>query len=322
MYKLDLNLRHGVRGQEISNQDIVNTNINYTYDILEQDLKQLKLRYPFITIASAGKSVLGRELYYIRLGEGANEVFYNGAHHSLEWITTSLLMKFIENFAKAYVDKASIRGYTVRDIFNRSSIYIMPMVNPDGVDLAVNGLSEDNPFYKDLIKWNKGSTNFSKTWQANIRGVDLNHNYNASWDLSKKAGYKYGILGPGPTRYSGTAPESEPETKAIVNFTKNHKFRLVLAYHSQGKVIFWKYINLTPKESLSVGNLLSKASGYALSETTGITSYSGYKDWFIQEFRRIGFTIEVGQGKNPLPINQFNEIYRDNEEILLLASMI
>lgn len=302
--------------------DVVDTNINYTYNILDSDLRGLKARYPFITIGSAGKSVLGRELYYVRLGTGPNQVFYNASHHALEWITTPLLTKFIENFSKAYVDGTNIRGYSPRDIWNRSSIYIMPMVNPDGVDLVLNGLSRNNPYYNELIRWNKGSTDFSQNWEANNHGVDLNHNYNALWQLSKDAEASYGVFGPGPTRYSGPFPESEPETKAVVSFTRSHNFRLVIAYHSQGEVIYWQFSNLTPPESLTIGNQFSNVSGYTLAETSGITSYSGYKDWFIQDFRRPGYTIEVGRGRNPLPISQFDEIYNDNEELLLLASII
>lgn len=302
--------------------DIVDTNINYTYEILESDLYALKARYPFINIGTAGKSVLGRELYYIKLGTGPNEVFYNGSHHSLEWITSPLLMKFSENIIKAYTENRSIKGYNISDIWSRSSIYIIPMVNPDGVDLVLNGLKRSNPYYNDLIQWNRGSTDFSSDWQANNRGVDINHNYDAGWQLSKDAEASYGVYGPGPTRYSGPSPVSEPETKAVVDFTKSHNFRLVLAYHSQGEVIYWQYDGLTPPESRTIGNEFSRVSGYTLEETTGITSYSGYKDWFIQEYRRPGFTIEVGRGVNPLPISQFDTIYNDNEELLILASVI
>lgn len=142
--------------------DIVDTNVNYTYEIMEKDIMALKERYPFIQVGVAGKSVLGKNLYYIKLGDGSNEVFYNGAHHALEWITALLLMKFIEDFSRAYSEGSKIKGYNIKDIWNRSSIYIMPMVNPDGVDLVINGLQRNNPYYDDLIKWNNGSTDFSK----------------------------------------------------------------------------------------------------------------------------------------------------------------
>ena len=301
---------------------VVDTNVNYTYEVMERDLEGLKARYPFIETGVAGESVLGKKLYYIKLGNGPNQVFYNGSHHALEWITSPLLMKFTEDFSKAYAAGGTIRGYNIRDIWNKSTIYIIPMVNPDGVDLVIDGLSRDNPYYSQLIQWNKGSTDFSKTWEANIRGVDLNHNYDASWNLSKEAEARYGVYGPGPTRYSGPYPESEPESKAVVDFTKSHDFRLVIAYHSQGEVIYWTYLNIVPPDSRRIGELFSKASGYALAEPTGITSYAGYKDWFIERFNRPGFTIEVGKGKNPLPISQFDKIYNDNIEILLLAPLV
>ena len=158
------------------------------------------------------------------MGNGPNKIFYNGSHHAIEWITTVLLMKFVENFAKAYASGQSLEGYNSRDIWNKSTIYVMPMVNPDGVDLVLNGLDRSNPFYNDLIKWNNGSDDFSKTWSANIRGVDLNHNYDAMWQQSKDAEESYGVYGPGPSRYSGTAPESESESKAVADLTRNNAF--------------------------------------------------------------------------------------------------
>lgn len=303
--------------------NVVDTNIAYTYDILQRDIRGLKARYPFLETGVAGRSVLGRNLSYIRLGIGPNQVFYNGAHHATEWITAPLLMKFIEEFSKAYVEGSNLKpGYNPRDIWQTSSIFIIPMVNPDGVDLVLNGLSPDNPYYSDLLRWNNGSTNFSAVWQANNRGVDLNHNYNAAWQLSKDAERVYGITGPGPTRYSGTAPESEPESRAVADFTRTHNFRLVIAYHSQGQVIYWNFMNMAPPEGRIIGEQFSQVSGYALDQTTGIASYAGYKDWFILDYGRPGYTVEVGLGRNPLPISQFNQIYSDNLELLLLASII
>jgi g-D-glutamyl-meso-diaminopimelate peptidase len=316
------NLRIGQRIVVPYGIDIVDTNINYTYEVMENDIQGLKARYPFIETGLSGKSVLGKNLYYIKLGNGPNEVFYNASHHSLEWITSVLLMKFIENFSKAYAEGTNLGGYNVRDIWSKSTIYIMPMVNPDGVNLVLDGLQRDNPFYSDLIRWNDGSTDFSRVWQANIRGVDLNHNYDASWNLSKQAEAIYGITGPGPTRFSGPYPESEPESKAVADFTRRHNFRLVLAYHSQGEIIYWTYSNIVPPGAPRIAELFSNVSGYELSQTTGIASYAGYKDWFIEKYRRPGFTIEVGSGINPLPISQFNKIYNDNIELLLLAAIV
>ena len=136
--------------------------------------------------------------------------------------------------------------------------------------------------------------------------------------MAEKAGYNK----PGPLRFPGPFPESEPESKAVADFTRNHNFRLVLAYHSQGEVIFWNFEDLAPPESKEIGELFSELSGYRLEDLHGFASYAGYRDWFISEYRRPGYTFEVGKGKNPLPISQFDKIYRDNIKVLLSAPLV
>lgn len=302
--------------------EVVFTEIDYTYEILERDIEGLKARYPFLETGSIGASVLGKNLYYLKLGNGPREVFYNSAHHSLEWITSPLVMKFAENFLKAYSEGGRIRGYNIPEIWEQSSIYIVPMVNPDGVDLVLKGPDPSNPFYEQLLTWNTTGEPFSQVWNANIRGVDLNRNYPARWELGKAQEQMLGIYGPGPTRYGGPFALSEPETIAVANFTRQRNFRLVISYHSQGRVIFWTYLDLTPPESLGIASLFAEASGYEVANVPPEAAFAGYKDWFIQDFGRPGFTIEVGLGRNPLPIQQFDTIYENNEEIMLLAPLL
>jgi len=231
-------------------------------------------------------------------------------------------MKWLENFAEGYVMNSNIRGYNIRDLYNKATIYIMPMVNPDGIELVINGLRPTNPNYANLIRWNNGSMDFSRTWQANNKGVDLNHNYNAGWEEYQQVQRELGITGPAPSKYSGPSPESEPESKTVADFTRRINPRLVLAYHSQGEVIYWNFMNMATEEARRIGEMFEGVSGYILEETYGTSSYTGYKDWFIKEYRRPGYTIEVGKGENPLPISEFPEIYNDNEELLLLASVV
>ena len=49
------------------------------------------------------------------------------------------------------------------------------------------------------------------------------------------------------------------------------------------------------------------------------SSFAGYKDWFIQEFNKPGYTIEAGIGENPIQMEQFEEIWKDNFGILGLG---
>jgi len=266
---------------------------NYDYEKLTADIKRLRYEHPLLEIGSIGKSELGRDLYYIRLGCGKISVFYNATHHALEWITSAVLMKFAEDYIQSYNNGENLCGFNVRELFNKVSIYLVPMVNPDGVDIHLNNLRPD-----------------SAAWQANSRGVDLNHNYDALWEVGKSAETENNIFGPGPTRYSGEYPESESESRAVANFTRSMNFDLVIALHSQGEVIYWTFNDINPPRSYIIGKRLEKASGYSLDETEGMASYSGYKDWFMQEFYKPGYTIEVGLGENPLPIEQLGEIYK------------
>jgi hypothetical protein len=64
---------------------------------------------------------------------------------------------------------------------------------------------------------------------------------------------------------------------------------------------------------------MALASGYSLEEVPYASSFAGYKDWFIQDFDRPGYTIEAGLGENPLPISQLPEIFRENLPMFLLG---
>lgn len=127
---------------------IVPTNISYTYEIMQSNITALKRIYPFLQIESIGESALGRDLTVIRIGRGTKQVFYNGSFHANEWITTPLLMKFIENFCISYVTNSEIYGYNPRNIFDTVSIYIAPMINPDGVDLVTGAIVPSSPAYQ------------------------------------------------------------------------------------------------------------------------------------------------------------------------------
>lgn len=288
----------------------------YTYDILTQDIQRLKNDYAgIITFSSIGSSLCGRSLYRLTLGRGNKRVFYNGAHHGMEWLTAALLTRFAEECASAVKQGEKFRGINLCEIFDDVTLEIVPMVNPDGVELAVNGLSENNPNYSKLLSLSNGN-DFSH-WQANNRGVDLNHNYNALWDMSKAAEQENGIDGPGPTRYSGASPESEPESRAAADFTRRMQFDLVIAFHSQGQVIYWDFNGEVPPRGKEIGEYFTTVSPYVLDQTEGMASFGGYKDWFIHTFRKPGYTVEIGLGENPLPAEQLPQIYEDTIGILL-----
>ncbi|MBO4940739.1 MAG: M14 family metallocarboxypeptidase [Clostridia bacterium] len=296
--------------------------IAYTHEQLKKDINSLTRNFPELEWGSIGKSVWGKDLFYIRLGRGENKISFNGAHHGMEWITAQLLMKFAADFLGAEKKNTGLVGFLPKALAKKTSLYIVPMVNPDGVELVASGIPQhlSVELKNQLIKFN-GSENFGR-WQANARGVDLNHNYDGMWEMSKKMEKEYGIFGPGPTRYSGEVPFSEPESRALVRFTREHDFKMTIAFHSQGKVIYHGFQKKEPPISLKIAKAFEKISPYRIDQTEGIASYGGYKDWFVDEFRRTGFTIEVGEGQNPLPLSQFPKIYRETLPVLLGAMTV
>ena len=131
--------------------NIVPTNVNYNYSLMSQHLTTLIRTYPFLNIQTIGNSVLGKKIYVVKLGKGTKEVFYSASIHANEWITSVLLMKFIEDYCIAYNNNSRLYGYSVRRLFNSVSIYIMPMVNPDGVDLVTGNLNKTSFAYLNAL---------------------------------------------------------------------------------------------------------------------------------------------------------------------------
>ncbi len=301
---------------------MLNEQMPYTYEKLKRDIIKLKSDHPEIEVGSIGRSVWGKELFYIRLGRGPNKIMYNGAHHGMEWLTAEMLMIFAGDFLASLKDGSTICGFNLGALAKKTSLYIVPMVNPDGVRLAALGLPNRLTVYERqrLLRIN-GSDDFSR-WQANARGVDLNHNYDAMWSKSKELESKYGIYSPGPTRFSGRCPESEPESHALAQFTRQQNFNLTIAFHSQGKVIYHGFLGKEPPKSLEIAKAFTKISPYIIDNTEGIASYGGFKDWFVHRFNRPGFTVEIGTGQNPLPRTQLQKVYSETLPILLGAMTV
>lgn len=290
---------------------IVNGKQQYNYATLINDLQRLLAIYPFIEIHSIGQSVLGKDIREVTIGKGNKQVHYNASFHANEWITTPIVMTFLNDYLLSLTNQHTIRGLITSPLYEQTTLSIVPMVNPDGVDLVIHGTTEE-PWLTRVIEWNNGSTDFSG-WKANIRGVDLNDQFPANWEIERDRNPK----NPGPRDYGGERPLSEPEAIAMADLTRRQNFNRVLAFHTQGEVIYWGYENLEPPEAEVIVNEFSRVSGYTPIHT--LESYAGYKDWFIQDWRRPGFTVELGKGTNPLPLDQFDGIYEDALGIFLLG---
>lgn len=284
----------------------------YNYQALLEDLERLASVYPFMRQQSIGSSVMGKSLPGLTIGNGPKAVHFNASIHANEWITTPVLIRFVNEYLLALTNNGVIRGLSMAPYYSLAALSVVPMLNPDGVDLVINGLPDEEPFRSEASAINEGSGNFSG-WKANIRGVDLNKQFPALWERDAALGPQ----APAPRDYSGTAPLTEPEVQALAQLTRERDFNRVLAFHTQGKVIYWGFQGLEPPESEVLADEFARVSGY--ESVRFVDSTAGYKDWFIQDWRRPGFTIEFGEGINPLPLSQLEEIYQAGLGIMLAA---
>ena len=170
--------------------------LNYTepldYAKMMQVIDCFSVRYPFLSFSYLGESILGRGIPILTLGNGKKEILYVGAHHGMEWITSILLLRFVNDFCEIFRNDKSIYRTSLSLLCEQYTVYVIPMLNPDGVDYQINGITKENPFYERVLKMNGNSADLSH-WQANARGVDLNHNYDAGFWEYKELERKHGL---------------------------------------------------------------------------------------------------------------------------------
>lgn len=289
-----------------------------TYARVTEKLFQLQQKYPFLHLFHIGKSVLGRKIYAVGIGNLKHVNLFAGAFHAQEWLTALLLIRFLEDLC-ASAEAGSDVPSSLHETLLEKGFLIIPVVNPDGVEIALKGPEAAGRYASQVRALMENS---SAAWQANARGIDLNHNFDAGFSLCKQAEREAGILGPAPRQYGGERPASEPETRAMVQLCAGFDIRIAFAFHSQGEEIFYEYGDHTPPVSYLIASLLSTYSGYQLVHQEGLASHGGFKDWFIDRLERPAFTLEIGKGVNPLPVECLSPIYRRLQSTLSIASLI
>ncbi len=274
-----------------------------TFKELQSEILSLA-NVPNVDFFTMGYSTLGKPIYCFHVGsyEG-RQMIVEGAIHAREYITALFLVEEIK-----YLSTKTFRG----------GIYFIPLMNPDGVQLVLDGTSglPCTILQKYLLLVNNENNNFSR-WKANINAVDLNVNFNADWGQGIQ-----NVFCPAPANFVGYYPESERETRELISFTNKIRPALTLSYHSKGEVIFYGFTGLTDEQlsrDLKIAEAISEANGYAIIKTEG--SVGGYSDWVSRNLGVPAFTIEVGSEKyeSPLPLDLLPSIFEKNKDVPLIA---
>lgn len=293
--------------------------ITFDYNTNKEIIEELILEYPFLSAELCGRTALGRGIYSLNIGNQENSVIYAGGFHGSEWITGLTLLLFAERLCHSIKHSSALCGVDMKRALSQLGVTIIPCVNPDGTEIATRGThSAKNlrAFVEGL-----GCEDYSK-WNANAMGVDINHNFNAGWHELRQLEREKGIDSPAPRQFGGTYPESEAETRALTRLCRIKQFRQCMALHAQGEEIYWQYGDYSPPQANMMAKILADSCSYTLMNNNGLASHGGFKDWFISEMKRPGFTMEIGKGENPLPVSELYEIYGRIEEALVLFSLM
>ncbi len=270
-------------------------------------------RYSSLRPAVIGRSVLGREIVALVLGEEAStRVLMAASFHGQEWMTSLCVLRLCEEMGSHLRADLPLCGMSLTRALQGRQVWFVPLVNPDGVEIARYGSVAAGAYAATAAQM---GADIPGLWRGNARGVDINSNFNAGWAEMQALAQKSG-------KNCGEHPESEPETRALADLCRRVAFRHVVALHTQGEEIYWRYGAHTPPQSRMMAQVLSAVSGYAVADPAETASHGGFKDWFIDCFHRPGFTLELGRGQNPLPLRDFEAIYQKAREMLLLSVLL
>ena len=195
---------------------VVPTDIPWCSALMDCAVDGLTHRYPQLRAESIGRSALSRPIWALTAGDGLRRVLYSAAHHANEWITTPLLMKYLETLLRAAAAGETVFGYPAEDILFRAALTFVPLVDPDGVDLVTGSLPEGEAKERTAaIAAEFPAIPYPDGWKANIAGIDLNLQYPAGWDTARAIKFAQGYDRPAPRDFVGEAPLTAPEAAAL-----------------------------------------------------------------------------------------------------------
>lgn len=287
----------------------------YSYETMMADAKKLEHMYPeIIKTSSIGKSVEGRDLLLIEFGKGENKIFVCGTHHAREYISTTYLMYTIDRYAYACRNGEMWGKYSPKDILDNVTFCVVPMVNPDGVNLIQNGIgATKNPEEVAAMGIYNNPKYGHRSWKANVRGVDLNWNYDKDWSIEKNKNPR------GSEGFTGDRPHTEPETIAVSEYVDSFPFDAFISYHTQGEVFYWADNEEDPSY---LNELIAKDTGFGAIKDEATGNGGSFFDYVYRKYRKPTITIELCPhiGSYPYPDERFDRIWKPAKNVMLIVA--
>ena len=253
------------------------------------------------TIRVIGRSVLGRKIYAIEIGQGPTVLMQFGIH-AREYVTTTLGMLH----AKLLLEQKPIG---IRFV-------LIPMANPDGTELAMFGPKTCGK-YQRFLENNFPLQDFG-LWKANVRGVDLNNNFDALFAAHTSS------CVPSAQGYCGLHPLSEPESRCLCAYTISCKPFLTISFHAKGEEVYFDFFqsHRNRKRDKKIAKLFAQDFEYKIRSTQK-TSSGGFKDWCVSSLQIPSITVEVANDKicHPVPTSEADKLLQKTKNLLNLCQM-
>ncbi len=301
------------------NGNIVSTTKEkYSYKDMQKDIQELERKYAdYIDVTVIGKTVDNRNIYDVILGNpnAKKSVVFQASIHAREYMTSQLVMEQMEYYLDYYDEEYKKKTY--RDIFDKVCVHVVAMSNPDGVTISQEGITgiRKDSLRKKLKKMY--GANRTTVWKANARGVDLNRQFDYKFEYKSKKKYKKGSY----ALYGGKKPVSENESKALVKLVNDVKPKAVVNYHAMGNVIYCNYggKKKVQKKVYKLAGEIRSLTGYYYM---GLDESPGFANWLVCKKKIPSCTVEIGKNTTPVPISQFNTVWKQNKEVMVAVARL
>ena len=305
----------------------------YTYPDLVDDLAALADAYgAYFTYESIGKSVDGREIFACVVGnpDAEKRILLTGGIHGKEYLSSLVVMTQVEYYL-ANRETGRYNGLSYAELLDTHAFYVLPMINPDGVMLALCGIEsmqtpEARAAVEKVFADNKrdGLTGaddinvyLAYNWKANANGVDLNRNF----ALSNWEEVNTGILSPCFRNYKGPHAASEPETQAVSAYVESiGALESLLAFHTAGQVVYWDcgMTGGVRQQTLDLAQAVCDHTGYKLIYDKHLDA--SLNDWITLERDVPSVTVELATVEYPMPASMLEEAFAQTKELWVVAA--
>jgi len=256
-----------------------------TYREMMERIKEIYRKYSnFLDYQTIGVSHDGRKIPMLKIGYGEKCLICSGGVHGRESINPTILLEILESYLRCYQEGQVIDGkYDICHFLDTCSICMIPVLNPDGHVIAMEGFEE---IKDEILREKIVSRNIPyEEWKFNGRGIDVNRNFPCASFNSQAS-----------SRWAG----SENETKALINVFNENDTIAYIDFHSRGEVIYY-YRSAMPyaynQKCKKLALCLQEITGYDLGnqeeEFSDVLSGGNTVNFYSENFKKPAITIET-----------------------------